>query len=207
MAISGGSCPGALVFEIQIMMRVPHDSVASLVEAANESWRICPCGCRERSRMFLGTTKADKEAAFLLLSEAFNSDQQHLDHAARFATSLLAEARVELQVQPAFALSTAKGPAERTVIFEQYGSTTEDKHLKDCERLWYGPRLLILEPGRGRHVRESSPFPIWDKDAAKEWATGLSFNTRVGKQPLYLLMLEVMPETVMEATNKRKRVD
>ena len=50
--------------------------------------------------MFLGTTKVDKEAAFLLLSEAFNADQQHLDHAALFATSLLAEARVELQVQP-----------------------------------------------------------------------------------------------------------
>ena len=207
MAISGGSCPGAPAFEIQIMLRVPHESVAPLVEAARESWRVCPCGCRARSRVFLGTTKADKETAFVLLSEAFHSDQQHLDHAAVFATSLLAKARVELEVQPAFALSNAKGPAERRVIFEQYGSTTEDKHLKDCERLWYGPRIQNLQPGSGHHVKESSPFPIWKKDAEKEWATRLSFNTREGKEPLYLRVREVMPQAVMEAANKRRRVE
>ena len=116
---------------IQIMVRVPHDSVSPLVESAKESWKACPCGCHDGNRIYFGNTAADEESAFVLLSEAFSSDMQHHQHVAGFAESLLAKARVELQVQPAFALSKAQGPDERKGIFEQYGSTTEDKHLKD----------------------------------------------------------------------------
>ena len=118
----------------------------------------------------------------------------------------MAKVRVELQVQPAFALSKAQGPDERKGIFEQYGSTTEDKHLKDCERLWYGPRIQVLQPGSGQHVKESSPFPLWDGDEEKEWDTGLRFNSPAGTEALLLRMRETMLESGMEAPNKRQRV-
>ena len=206
MATSGKACPEPPAFKIQIMVRVPHDSVPPLVEAAKESWRTCSCACREGNRIYFGTTAADEESAFVLFSEAFCSDKQHLEHAEGFAESLLAKVRVELQVQPAFALSKAQGPDERKGIFEQYGSTTEDKHLKDCERLWYGPRIQVLQPGSGQHVKESSPFPLWDGDEEKEWDTGLRFKSPAGTRALHLRMREMRLESGMEAPNKRQRV-
>jgi len=155
----------------------------------------------------LGTAAADEEAAFVLLSEAFTTDQQHLEHAEGFAKSPLARKRLELKVQPAFALSKAQGPDERKVIFEQYGSSTADEDLKDCKRLWYGPRIQILQPGSGQHVKESSPFPLWDGAEDKEFDTGLRFNTPAGRQALYLRMREMRLETGMETPKKRLRAE
>ena len=81
MATSGKACPEPPAFKLQIMVRVPHDSVPPLVEAATETWKTCSCACREGNRIYFGTTQADEESAFVLFSEAFCSDKQHLDHA------------------------------------------------------------------------------------------------------------------------------
>jgi hypothetical protein len=159
--------------------------IGSLVEAAVASWVACPCGCKESNRVFVGTTDADEDTAFVLLWEHFNADEQHHVHAKDFASSPLAKARLALAVQPAYALSMMAEPDERGAILLKYGSSTTDTHLKDCQRHWLGPRLHVVEPGSGKHVRESSPFPFWGGDPSAVWETGLIFGN---EQPLRLVM-------------------
>ena len=62
-------------------------------------------------------------------------------HAVNFASSPLAQTRLALRGQPAFASSTVAEPDERSAVLLKYGS---DTHIKDCQGLWLGPRVRVV---------------------------------------------------------------
>ena len=101
----------------------------------------------------------------------------------------------------------ATDSAERKPSYDHYGSSTADEDLEGCDSLWYGPRIQIVQPGSGQHVKESSTFPLWHGDEDKEFDKGLRFNSPAGRQALHLRMREIRLETGMEAPSKRLRAE